>query len=104
MNAGKQRPLLARPFWRPGPRIGTREALMPTPADPHHDAQPVLPTVLVVEDEPVIRELMVILLEEEGYTVVQAADGLEALQTVDDHPIDVVLSDVKMPRLDGAAL
>ena len=77
---------------------------MATPADLHHDTQPVLPTVLIVEDEPVIRELMAILLEEEGYTVVQAVDGLEALQTVDDHPIDVVLSDVKMPRLDGASL
>src|SRR5215217_1008531 len=104
MNAAFQRPLLARPFGRPGPRIGTREALMLTPADPHQDAQPVLPTVLVVEDEPVIRELMAILLEEEGYAVVQAVDGLEALQTVDRYPVDLVLSDVKMPRLDGASL
>jgi len=77
---------------------------MPTPADPEHTADPVLPCILLVEDEPVIRELLAILLEEEGYAVVQAADGLEALQTVDDYPIDVVLSDVKMPRLDGAAL
>jgi len=58
----------------------------------------------VVEDEPVIRELMAILLEEEGYTVRQACDGLEALETVDLHPVDLVLSDVKMPRLDGASL
>ena len=77
---------------------------MPSPADPHPRAEPVLPCILVVEDEPVIRELMAILLEEEGYTVVQAADGLEALETVARHPVDLVLSDVKMPRLDGAAL
>jgi CheY-like chemotaxis protein len=77
---------------------------MLTPAEPHHGADPALPCILVVEDEPVIRELMAILLEEEGYTVRQACDGLEALETVDQHPVDLVLSDVKMPRLDGAAL
>ena len=62
------------------------------------------PTVLVVEDEPVIRELMAMLLEDEGYAVHQAMDGLEALETVEQHGIDLVLSDVKMPRLDGATL
>src|SRR5215210_8144007 len=77
---------------------------MTTPAEPHTTAHLVMPTVLVVEDEPVIRELMAILLEEEGYTVRQACDGLEALETVDQHPVDLVLSDVKMPRLDGASL
>jgi CheY-like chemotaxis protein len=77
---------------------------MLTPADPRHGADPALPCILVVEDEPAIRELMAILLEEEGYTVHQACDGLEALATVDQHPVDLVLSDVKMPRLDGAAL
>jgi len=77
---------------------------MTPPADFHSPAHPVTPTVLVVEDEPTIRELMAILLEEEGYAVRQAADGLEALETVEQHPVDLVLSDVKMPRLDGASL
>ena len=77
---------------------------MTTPAESHSPAHPVMRTVLVVEDEPVIRELMAILLEEEGYTVRQATDGLEALETVERHPVDLVLSDVKMPRLDGASL
>jgi len=48
--------------------------------------------------------LMAILLEEGSYTVVQAADGLEAQENVDRYPVDLVLSDVKMPRLDGASL
>lgn len=63
-----------------------------------------MPTVLVVEDEPTIRELMAILLEEEGYAVRQATDGVEALETVEQYPVDLILSDVKMPRLDGASL
>ncbi len=77
---------------------------MTTPAESPSPAHPAMPTVLVVEDEPTIRELMAILLEEEGYAVRQAADGLEALEAVEQHPVDLVLSDVKMPRLDGASL
>ena len=77
---------------------------MPTPAEPHATALPAMPTVLIVEDEPVIRELMAILLEDEGYAVHLAVDGLEALETIERHAVDLVLSDVKMPRLDGASL
>jgi CheY-like chemotaxis protein len=77
---------------------------MDDPAARRADAHEGIPTVLVVEDEPVIRELMAILLEEEGYVVRQAVDGLEALEVMERHGIDLVLSDVKMPRLDGASL
>src|SRR5918997_1077583 len=89
---------------RPQARTSQRDAPMTTPAESHSPAHPVMRTVLVVEDEPVIRELMAILLEEEGYTVRQATDGMEALETVEQYPVDLVLSDVKMPRLDGASL
>jgi CheY-like chemotaxis protein len=77
---------------------------MNDPAVRHPDPDALIPTVLVVEDEPVIRELMAILLEEEGYVVRQAVDGLQALEMLEQHGIDLVLSDVKMPRLDGASL
>jgi two-component system, OmpR family, response regulator len=52
----------------------------------------------------VIRELMTMLLEDEGFTVLQAGDGLQALELLERHGIDLVLSDVMMPRLDGASL
>ena len=77
---------------------------MDHPAIRRDDATDLIPTVLVVEDEPVIRELMAILLEDEGYAVHQAVDGLQALEILEQHGIDLVLSDVKMPRLDGASL
>jgi two-component system, OmpR family, response regulator MprA len=77
---------------------------MDHPAIRRDDANDVIPTVLVVEDEPVIRELMAILLEDEGYAVRQAVDGLQALEMLEQQGIDLVLSDVKMPRLDGASL
>jgi two-component system response regulator MprA len=62
------------------------------------------PTVLVVDDEPAIREAVAMLLEEEGYAVRRAADGVQALTAIERDAIDVVVSDVKMPRLDGAGL
>jgi len=58
-------------------------------------------TVLVVDDEPVLRVLLREILQDEGYTVIDAADGrsmLELLQGV--HP-DLVLMDVMMPGVDG---
>jgi FixJ family two-component response regulator len=58
-------------------------------------------TVLVVDDEPAIREVIATLLEDEGYLVRHAKDGLEALDTINDDQIDLIVSDVVMPRLDG---
>ena len=62
------------------------------------------PTVLVVDDEPAIREVVATLLEEEGYAVCRAADGREALLVVEEHAVDLVVSDIRMPKLDGAML
>ncbi len=59
--------------------------------------------VLVVEDEPALREILAEVLTEEGYLVHTAEDGLEALEVLGriSHPC-VVLLDWFMPRLDGA--
>ena len=62
------------------------------------------PTVLVVEDEPAVREVVADLLQDEGYAVRQAADGLEAIAELEVDDVDLVLSDVQMPRLDGRSL
>jgi len=68
--------------------------------------QPTLtrPQVLVVDDEPAIRETVATLLEEEGYRVRRAKDGVEALSTLAGDGIDLILADINMPRLDGATL
>lgn len=60
--------------------------------------------VLIVDDEPAIRETLSDLLEEEGFVVTRARDGLEALHLVESRVFDLVVSDIKMPRLDGASL
>ena len=72
---------------------------------PHEglESQPAA-TVLVVDDEPAIREVITTLLEDEGYSVRHAKDGLEALDAINGDQIDLIVSDVVMPRLDGASL
>jgi two-component system, OmpR family, response regulator MprA len=62
------------------------------------------PQVLVVDDEPAIRETVATLLEEEGYQVRRAKDGVEALSTLAGDKIDLILADINMPRLDGATM
>jgi len=57
--------------------------------------------VLVVDDSEVIRTLICVNLEMEGFEVVTAVDGQDALEKVHDAAPDVMTIDVKMPRLDG---
>jgi DNA-binding response OmpR family regulator len=59
--------------------------------------------VLVVEDDDVIRQLITVNLELEGFEVFQAVDGQDALEKVAAANPDVVTLDVMMPRLDGWA-
>ncbi len=60
--------------------------------------------VLVIDDDPVILELLRINFEIEGFEVISACDGQEGLdRAAADHP-DVILSDIMMPRLDGLQL
>jgi CheY-like chemotaxis protein len=59
------------------------------------------PRVLVVDDEAVIRQLIVINLELEGFEVHEAVDGLDALEKARELDPDVVTLDVMMPGLDG---
>lgn len=62
--------------------------------------------ILVADDEVLIRNLVTILLQGEGYSVLSASDGYEALELSHRYPgaIDLVLTDVKMPRLNGTDL
>lgn len=57
--------------------------------------------ILVADDEEDLRVLVGTLLERAGFDVVQASDGLEALQAFYSHRPDLVVLDVSMPRLDG---
>jgi CheY-like chemotaxis protein len=61
------------------------------------------PLVLVVEDDESIRQFLELALRDEGYEVVSAADGAQALATLNDLTPAVILLDVRMPVMDGVA-
>ena len=58
-------------------------------------------TILVIEDDDSIREIVTRVLEDEGFTVVSAVNGLRGLETFLKTTPDLVLLDVKMPEMDG---
>jgi CheY-like chemotaxis protein len=63
------------------------------------------PVLLLAEDEAMLRLLAVEMLEEAGFAVFEAADGVEGLELLKSHPeISLLVSDIKMPRMDGYAL
>ncbi len=63
-------------------------------------------TILLVEDEPLVRRLAARVLDERGYTVLKAADGTEALRVAQDYPgaIHLLLTDIVMPQMNGRVL
>jgi DNA-binding response OmpR family regulator len=60
-----------------------------------------MPKILVVEDERHVRELLVDLLDDAGYEVIEAADGEAALQQASHQHPDIIILDLMLPLLDG---
>jgi len=60
--------------------------------------------ILIADDEPLTRKSLLEILKFEGYKVSLASDGEEALRQIKENPPDVVIADLKMPKLDGIAL
>lgn len=60
-----------------------------------------MPRILVVEDEPGLQELYKLELEESGHKVRLCADGESAIQAAKDEEFDLVVLDIKLPRMEG---
>jgi two-component system OmpR family response regulator len=58
-------------------------------------------TIMVVDDEAHIRELISLYLKDEGYNIVEKANGTEALEFALNDPVDMVIMDIMMPQMDG---
>src|SRR6266849_6484451 len=58
-------------------------------------------TILVVDDEPRVRSMLLELLMPEGYNILTATDGKEAMDLILKSKPDLILLDIRMPRLDG---
>ena len=62
-------------------------------------------TVLVVDDEDSLRHVLRVILEQAGFSVLEAKDGQDAIEVLDaDSSIGIVLCDIRMPRMDGMTL
>lgn len=57
--------------------------------------------ILVVDDSPTTRKVVVLTLKQKGYSIVQAQDGLEALSKIDEERPDLILLDIILPKMDG---
>ncbi|QQE79933.1 response regulator transcription factor [Alicyclobacillus sp. SO9] len=58
-------------------------------------------TVLIVDDDSHIRELVGVYLQRSGFTILEACDGTQALQTLEEHKVHLVVLDIMMPSIDG---
>jgi CheY-like chemotaxis protein len=67
-------------------------------------AAPAAYTILFVEDETPVRDLVIRILSEKGFRVFAASDAHEALRLLAAHPIDLLFTDVVMPGMDGVQL
>ena len=63
-----------------------------------------IPTILIADDEPEIRDALARIVKRQGYLPILAADGREALDIIQSARIDVLLADLRMPRMDGLEL
>lgn len=92
----------ATPFGDPrGPVRGVESVRFETPGD---GRAPMPDRILIVDDDDALRESLELILASEGYSVTTACDGANALERLEEVPIDIVLCDVRMPGLDGFEL
>lgn len=61
-------------------------------------------TILVVDDAGVMRQMNKLTLKKEGFEVIEAINGRDALDKIDGQPVDLVVTDINMPEMDGIAL
>ncbi len=83
--------------------LGTQAGLFfsPQPCVPMTKEQK---TILIVEDEELVRSMLRDKFEHEGYRVLEAEDGREGQNILEDEKVDLVISDLVMPRQDGLEL
>jgi chemosensory pili system protein ChpA (sensor histidine kinase/response regulator) len=102
--------LILNPVVMAGSRIASIAMLPAAQEQARAQAQPAapdihyVPTVMVVDDSLTVRKITSRLLEREGYNVVTAKDGVDALEQLVETMPDVMLLDIEMPRMDGFEL
>ena len=75
--------------------------LQPIPIVSANGESPMSKRVLTIDDSKTIRDMLMLTLAEAGFEVLQAVDGLDGLDVLDKEQVDVVITDINMPRMDG---
>lgn len=88
----------------PGPTDDSEAAQEPTPRSAEDAALDRIITILVIDDDPGIRESTADILRGDGFGVIEADDGVEGLERLHAQSVDVVLLDLQMPQLGGAVV
>jgi two-component system response regulator PilR (NtrC family) len=73
----------------------------PAPAGAPAHQEPARPRILIVDDEPSMREMLRIVLRRDGYDVVVAENGTQAIERLQGEPFELLLSDIRMPDVSG---
>ena len=60
--------------------------------------------ILIIDDEPQIRSMLTLMLERDGYEVVEAPDGVEGIKVYRQNPADLIITDLIMPNKDGIGM
>ena len=60
--------------------------------------------ILIIDDEPQIRSMLTLMLEREGYEIVEAADGVAGIKIYRQNPADLIITDLIMPNKDGIGM
>ena len=58
-------------------------------------------TILIIEDESLLSEAYAMILKKEGFDTLEAHNGLEALEIIARHKVDLILLDLRMPKMNG---
>jgi len=64
----------------------------------------VMARILIIDDEPQIRSMLKLMLERDGYEVVEAPDGVEGIRVYRQNPADLIITDLIMPNKDGIGM
>ena len=64
----------------------------------------VMERILIIDDEPQIRSMLRLMLERDGYEVVEAPDGIEGIRVHRQNPADLIITDLIMPHKDGIGM
>ncbi|EAS45706.1 hybrid sensor histidine kinase/response regulator [Photobacterium profundum] len=71
------------------------------PAQPQNTVEHTRRTIMVVDDSESLRKLTAVLLEKQGFDVIQFGGGKQAIEALNTDPVDLILMDIEMPELDG---